>query len=247
MKNINALDDALNNSDKYFLTKQAKAFKDKIKSHRYESDENKINESDIRLQYDNAFIALKKRSMDRALFPCISCEKLCFQKDCTKICRLKKPLSTDQWQAFQSYTEDNGLAGDYICNYCLLKFRNNVMPPTCILNNLQVKAQSPEICGLNIYEKILIQRAKAFQVIQRMETVGGKRLSKVHMNHKVKGRAFHLPLPLEETLNKICPKEKPLFANRNFIFWCAAYLTKRKSLSGKNWSMLKKFFRLCYS
>lgn len=57
---------------------------------------------------------------------------------------------------------------------------------------------------LNEYEKILIQRAKAFQVVQRMGTVSKKNLPQSHLQKKVKGRTFHLPLPIDETIKKIC-------------------------------------------
>lgn len=60
--------------------------------------------------------------------------------------------------------------------------------------------------NLNEFERILIQRAKAFQVIARMETVMGGHNKNRPMKEsikKIKGRVFHLPLPIENTLEKL--------------------------------------------
>ena len=54
---------------------------------------------------------------------------------------------------------------DFVGNYCLNKFRENKILPTCLLNHLRVKEQPKEISVSNEYEKMLIQRAKAFQVV----------------------------------------------------------------------------------
>jgi hypothetical protein len=55
---------------------------------------------------------------------------------------------------------------------------------------------------LNDYGKILIQRAKAFRVVTRMGTVTVKNRPNQQYIQKVKGRTFHLPLPLEKNLRK---------------------------------------------
>jgi len=60
------------------------------------------------------------------------------------------------------------------------------------------------IASLNTFEKILVQKAKAFQTVVKMEIVINKKLPERQMIQKVKGRIFHLPLPLEETWNKLC-------------------------------------------
>ncbi|XP_044594803.1 uncharacterized protein LOC123272168 [Cotesia glomerata] len=67
-----------------------------------------------------------------------------------------------------------------------------------------------EIFTLNEYEKVLIQRAKAFQVVQRLGTVAKKNLPHTMRIQKLKGQTFHLPLPIEETLKKICSTTDPL-------------------------------------
>ena len=67
-----------------------------------------------------------------------------------------------------------------------------------------------EVAQLNQYEKVLIQRAKAFQVVTKMKTVAGKRLPPSHMVSKIRGSTFHLPLPLQETLKCLPTPDQPI-------------------------------------
>jgi len=86
-----------------------------------------------------------------------------------------------------------------ICKFCDQYFKKNKLPPTCRTNKLEILPVPKEITILNEYERILIQRAKAFQIVQRAHTVMNKNLPHKEMISKVKGRTFHLPLPLNET------------------------------------------------
>jgi len=54
----------------------------------------------------------------------------------------------------------------YICDYCERKFRNGLMPAYCILNNLIVHNVPDIVASLNIFEKILIQRAKVSNLLK---------------------------------------------------------------------------------
>jgi len=67
-----------------------------------------------------------------------------------------------------------------------------------------------EILQLNQHGRVLIQRAKAFQVVTKMQTIAGKRLPPCHKVNKVKGSTFHLPLLLNETLKRLPSPEEPL-------------------------------------
>ena len=72
------------------------------------------------------------------------------------------------WERFLKYYDsnpvpDDGLTDEYLCNYCIKKFRARVLPARCILNGLLFENVPIEIAQLNQYEKVLIQRAKAFQ------------------------------------------------------------------------------------
>ena len=79
-----------------------------------------------------------------------------------------------------------------------------------------------------MYEKILIQRAKAFQTVVKMDTVMKKNLPHYVKIDKVKGRTFHLPLPLEETLKKICPDTDPININHEIFILIRGNPTKGK-------------------
>ena len=56
---------------------------------------------------------------------------------------------------------------------------------------------------LNIFEKIVIQRAKCFQSVTKMGTVARKQWPSSYKIQKVCGTNFHLPLPIEETLKRL--------------------------------------------
>ena len=67
-----------------------------------------------------------------------------------------------------------------------------------------------DILQLNQHEHVLVQRAKAFQVVVKMQTVAGKQLPPSHKVSKVKDSTFHLPLPLNETLKRLPSPKEPL-------------------------------------
>ena len=67
-----------------------------------------------------------------------------------------------------------------------------------------------EVAQLNQYQKVLIQRPKAFQVVTKMKTVAGKQLPPSHMVSKMQGSTFHLPLPLQETLKRLPTPDQPI-------------------------------------
>lgn len=73
----------------------------------------------------------------------------------------------------------------------------NDLPHNSILNCLYYNDVPKQISDLNNYEKMLIQRAKAFQVVTSMTPVGNKNIPNKQMIKKVKGRTFHLPLPIK--------------------------------------------------
>ena len=91
------------------------------------------------------------------------------------------------------------------------------MPSMCVLNNLMTKELPSELVGLNNFEKMLIQRMKVFQTVVKMDTVAKKNLPHYAKLDKVKGSAFHLILPLDETLKKICPDTDPLNTDKKLF------------------------------
>jgi len=91
------------------------------------------------------------------------------------------------------------------------------IPPTNIINDLYSPSIPDIILSLNSFEKILIQRAKAFQVIVIMESISGRQQPQCNMIEKVVGRTFHLPLPIEETLKKLSNSDDTILNNELFI------------------------------
>jgi len=121
-----------------------------------------------------------------------------------------------------AYVKEHNINAECICDYSKRKFRIGDLPAYCILNNLFAYDVPNVTASLNTFEKILIQRVKAFQtVFVKMGTVINKKLSQRQMIQKVKGRTFHLPLPLQETWNKLCKNTDPININHytfNYTF-----------------------------
>ena len=231
--NIKNLDKSLDDTDIEYLIKISKEAIEKSRTTIPKSYEIKnLNEQNIMSKYKNAFKQLTKRTLDTAKNACISCEKLCYRKEVIKIADMRKPLTSKSWENFSVFAEKNGLYSDFICKYCKEKFQRNQMPPTCVKNKLYVEEMPKEISALNEYEKMFIQRAKAFQVVQRMETVSKakRNIPHQHMIQKVKGRTFHLPLPIEETLKKICKPTDPININPEFYILVRSLPTKAKTV-----------------
>ena len=158
-----------------------------------------LNKNVIISKYVKAFKLLKKRTSDTSFIPCISCEKLWCKRNVTsfEILESKKFDSQQIWNRLMDHYKSLISETLFVCMFCYQKLSKSVMPSTCILINLEVKSVPDEIKCLNEYEKMLIQRAKAFQVVQKLDTISKKNLAHRHKVSKVKGRTFHLPLPLD--------------------------------------------------
>lgn len=184
-----------------------------------ESEEShEIVEDEVIDKHKAAFKSLKRKCLDTPKLECMSCIKLCYSRDISSLNRLRKAIDTSIWNKLLNYYKTNNLDhSPYICHSCLQKIRENQLPAACVLNDLHVNTVPPQITELNDYEKILIQRAKAFQVVMLMNPVANKHLPNRHMVKKVKGRTFHLPLPLEETLKKLPRPEHPITNSEMYI------------------------------
>ena len=193
-----------------------------------------LDEKSIYETYHEAFSKFNERCEDVAKYPCMSCDKLCFVRDCSRVDRLKVVPSNTHWKNILEFNEtrpdfDDNLPNGYICNYCIGYFRSKRLPPRCILNGLDFGGAVPEeIKLLNTYEKVLIQRAKCFQIVTRMGTVAKKHLPSTHRIQKVCGTTFHLPLPLEETLKKLPEPHQPLADTSELYILLRSIPTKAK-------------------
>lgn len=206
-----------------------------------------IIEDSIIKEFKDGFKLLSKKSLDTPKLECMSCNKLYCSKDISNLNRLRKPISTHVWiQLIEYYSSKNIDHSSHICHTCLTKVRANQTPATCVLNDLFVGTISSEISQLNDYEKLLIQRAKAFQVVVSMNPVANKSLPNREMVKKCKGRTFHLPLPLEETLNKLPKPEDPLNINQELYIMVRGRPTKSKIIWEDIVDINKVYAALCY-
>ena len=164
--------------------------------------------------------------MDIPRYVCVSCERLCYKRSVSEVKNIKINFSI--WKDLMAYLKQENIDRQYICNYCKQKFRQCVLPAYCILNNLHVNNVPEVISSLNTFEKILIQRAKAFQTVVKMGTVINKKLPERQMIQTVKGRTFHLPLPLQETFNKLCLETDAINSNHELYILVRGIPTKSK-------------------
>ena len=207
-KKMQNLDKALFDTDLKTLNEIVTSAQKKADMYKHQQTDTFLSDDDIISKYHIAFKALTKRSTDTPRHICVSCEKLCCKKHVSHVNSLH--INIQIWRDLMAHIEERKINAEYICNYCAGKFRKGLMPAYCILNNLFTDDVPEAISSLNTFEKILIQRAKAFQTVIKMGTVINKKLPQRRMVQKVKARTFHLPLPLQETLNKLCSSTDPI-------------------------------------
>ena len=122
------------------------------------------------------------------------------------VVRLSDDFNSDVWAELKCHImKSNPEAGNqvlYMCNYCKPMIRRSMMPPRCVLNELQTVPIPKELAVLDQLSRQLIQLAKCYQTIVRLGTHTGK--VPVYNSLKAcKGTMFFLPLPLNKTLETI--------------------------------------------
>jgi len=160
--NITAVACALQLGDLSKLQEITSNIKDSRKSIKVSCD--KVDAAQILVEFKKVFTAYHKGCLEFAEYPCISCTKLSFKRECVQIDRFIKPITGEAWERLQEHLKDNpppsdGLPGGFICKYCLNKFREGTLPPCCMLNGFDFDTVPTEIMALNQYEKVLTQRA----------------------------------------------------------------------------------------
>ena len=76
------------------------------------------------------------------------------------------------------------------------------MSTRCVLNGLYTEPIPKELPNLNAIENQLIQHVKCFQTVVRLGTYNGK-VPIYNCLKEVKGTMFFLPLPLQNTLDRL--------------------------------------------
>ena len=99
----------------------------------------------------------------------------------------------------------------WICHDCKTKFKENKLPPKCVLNNMDVCPSNSVIESLNDYERLLISRAHSFRTILTATNKSGRRNIPSHRQHKkTTGVSIHLPLDIDTTLKTVLSDEEVL-------------------------------------
>ena len=210
-KDLQDINDALNTVDKIKLQdiyEKSEIRKLQIENQKYLDID--LNERSIRENFKTAFKCYHKRMQELPTNHCVSCEKLICKGKLKLLSKYKDKIDNPLWSKLLRKYEKDENNEQFICNYCFDKFKANKMPSWSTLNRLKVKPVPECISNLNMFEKILIQRYKAFQVVHKFETKLDKHLPGRCKIDAVKGQTFHLPIPLQETLNKIASKTAPI-------------------------------------
>ncbi|KAJ8669536.1 hypothetical protein QAD02_000795 [Eretmocerus hayati] len=201
-----------------------------------------LDEDELHEIYAKGIKIFKEVDMDPPKIPCVSCERLCTRRYTTPVEKHLKPSLAEHllgnpndnssglsyWQQLQNLYDPDKFKNSFVCNSCSLHLKKNQLPSLCILNNLLTDEVPEEIGRLNRFEKMLIQRAKAFQCIVKLETVQKKNIPHHMKLDQVKGRTFHLPLPLEGTLEKLCKDTDPINLNHEIFVLVRSNPTKNK-------------------
>ena len=134
-------------------------------------DNQPLSETQIYEQHKAADEKFGERCLDFAKYPCISCDKLCYRRDCSHLGSLCILPNSCEWDALVDYNEhrpehNDGLPEGFICKYCLNYFRQGKLPSRCILNGLQFGDIPQEISELNAFEKNINTKSKMFSNCQ---------------------------------------------------------------------------------
>ena len=96
----------------------------------------------------------------------------------------------------------------YICNYCKPLIKKYILPPHCVINDLQNISIPTEISKLDPLSMQLIQRAKCYQTVVRLGTYAAK-VPMYNSLKACKGTMFFLPLPMNKTLETLDQVKDP--------------------------------------
>ena len=218
-----------------------------------------MDENEIKQNLAVGIKAFTEIVTDAPVIPCISCERLFSRKSIKDALKLKSSLlipelldykfkkdKKNYLQLFLDHCEKENISETTICETFLKSLKSYKLPSMCVLNNLSVPELPVELIRLNNFEKMLIQRMKAFQTVVKMNTVAKKNLPHHVKIDKVQGRTFHLMLPLDETLKKICPDTDPLNIDTNIFIVVRSNPTKKTKVIWEDLVDIKKIWKALY-
>ena len=139
-------------------------------------------------------------------FSCCSCERLLLKKALTHFNITVQKFKSSVWVQLKNYLieRDLDVAAKtlYICTHCRPILNEDKLPDRCVLNDLYTEPVPEELSNLNALENRFIQRAKCFQTVVRLGTYTG-RVPTYNCVKAVKGTMFFLPLPMQNTLDRL--------------------------------------------
>ena len=139
-------------------------------------------------QYTYAIEEFKAVVTDQATYECISCERLLRRKSVTQAKNMKGSVG-NRLMLFKLLNDPSSLQNKvlYICTTnCKPIIRNDKVRGRCVLNGLQCEPIPVELKNLDPLSLQLIQRAKCFQTVVRLETY----MRKVPSYNRLKGPCF---------------------------------------------------------
>jgi hypothetical protein len=149
---------------------------------------------------------------------CCCCERLHKKSDVRPVANFvdRTDFNNEAWMTLRAFIlvrdgDDDECAAysiNNICDYCSGKLRANSIPPRFVLNGLETDPLPDELRDLNLFESIIIQKAKCFQTVLRLGTLSSKKSPSSELVKAVKGRVVYLPIPLQNNCN-IIPKKLP--------------------------------------
>ena len=148
----------------------------------------------------------KKLDLD-AEHPSCSCERLFLRTDVSEFNFSDDKYNTDAWKQLKHHMldVDPNIVGKslYVCGHCRPVLNKNHIPNWCILNGLITELLPNELAVLNLFERQLIKKAKAFQTIIRLGTYTGK-VPAYNSLKAIRGTMFILPIPMDNTFTDLC-------------------------------------------
>ncbi len=161
-----------------------------------------------------------KQVQNYAACACISCERLLRRDQCTVVNfddSDGNPCNNRIWLAIKAFAIMSNPDVDsdkviYFCKHCKAKIKKQEMPDRCVLNGLETVLLPKELKGLDPFSLQLVQLAKPFQTVVRLNTYSNK-VPNYNSLKACKGNMFFLPLPLNKTASTLelteCGLPKP--------------------------------------
>ena len=157
------------------------------------------SESHLEVQFAaiiEAFYAKLKKDPE---FTCCSCERLLLKKVLTGFNFTTEKFKSSTWVQLKNYLHERD--PDVSAKELPVLNAGNI-PARCLLNGLYTEPVPEELANLSPLENQFIQRAKCFQTVVRLGTYTGK-VPIYNRLKAVKGTMFFLPLPLQNTLDRL--------------------------------------------